>query len=113
MKEIMNQGPERGSLLSRDFTSQNTTCPSVMERRKHLCVVCALRKHDFEERMPEPEADGCNASPLAKAWIDGLPYRSVYHIDSQGTSCTDCGEKVIMTYDPEFTNEQPFSLPPA
>src|SRR5271157_1539684 len=111
MKEITtNQGQESGGSLGWNFTAQDTARTGIMARCKHLCVVCALRKHDFEERAPEPEADECDAVPLAKAWIDGLPYRSVYHVASRGVGCTDCGERVMMTYDPEHMHERPVVL---
>ncbi len=83
---------------------------SVRARCRHLCVVCALGKHDFEERAPEPDSDWPDFVPLAKAWIDGLPYRSVYHLDSRGIGCSDCGEKVMMTYDPEYVHERAFTF---
>lgn len=110
MNEIMDPGQETGSTCGHDFVSQHASGMGVMARRRHLCVVCALRKHDFEERAPEPEADACEAVPLAKAWIDGLPYRSVYHLASRGITCTDCGERVMMTYDPEHVHERPVAL---
>ena len=110
MKEVMNPGQESGSLLSQDFASQHATCLSVVARCKHLCVVCALSKHDFEERAPQAEADECDAAPLAKAWIDGVPYRSVYHLVSRGIGCTDCGQRVMMTYDPEHVDAVPLAL---
>jgi hypothetical protein len=111
MKEsIMNRALESSSGRGKDFTSRYTRCTVIEMRRRHLCVVCALRKHDFEERAPDPEPDGCEAAPLAKAWIDGLPYTSVYHTASRGINCTDCGERVLMTYDRELTLEQPLTL---
>ena len=111
MKEIvMDPGQESGSTLGQSFTSQHATHMGITARCRHLCVVCALRKHDLEERAPEPEADECDAVPLAKAWIDGLPYRSVYHLASRGIGCTDCGERVMMTYDPEYVNGRPVAL---
>ena len=79
-------------------------------RWRHLCVVCALRKHDFEERAPGQELEACDAVPLARAWIDGLPYRSAYHAASRGITCTDCGDRVLMTYDPELALEEPLAL---
>jgi len=83
---------------------------NIGARCRHLCVACALRKHDFEERAPEPESDWPDDVPVAKAWIDGLPYRTVYHLASRGIGCSDCGEKVIMTYDPEHVHERPVAL---
>ncbi len=105
MSDIMNPG-RRGY----DVISQEVSGMAGMARRRHLCVVCALRKHDFEERAPEPETYAGESVPLAKAWIDGLPYRSVYHVASRGITCTDCGERVIMTYDPEDLHERPVAL---
>ena len=93
-----------------DFVSQHISGMGPTARRRHLCVVCALRKHDFEERAPDPQTDACEAVPLAKAWIDGLAYRSVYHVASRGITCTDCGERVMMTYDPEHVHERPVTL---
>ena len=110
MDEIMDSGQESGSMRGHDFISQHVSGVGAMARRRHLCVVCALRKHDFEERAPEPETDACEVAPLAKAWIDGLPYRSVYHLASRGIACTDCGERVMMTYDPEYMHERPVAL---
>jgi hypothetical protein len=111
MKEvIMDLGKENRGSLGQNHPSQLTTNKEIVARRKHLCVVCALSKHDFEERAPEPEADGCDAVPLAKARIDGLPYRSVYHVASGGIGCTDCGERVMMTYDPEHAHERRVAL---
>jgi len=106
----MDLGKENRGSLDQNDPFQLTANKDIMTRCKHLCVVCALRKHDFEERTPEPEADECDAVPLVKAWIDGLPYRSVYHVASRGIGCTDCGERVMMTYDLEYANERPFSL---
>ncbi len=83
---------------------QKTTGAGVSRKSKHLCVLCALIRHDFEERAPSPE-DTWDTVPSAKARIDGLPYRSVYHVGSRGVDCTDCGERVLMTYDPEYVNE--------
>ncbi len=103
MEEItMDSYQERHGSPGQDFTSRYAVYSGKEARWRHLCVVCALRKHDFEERAPDPESEGCEAVPLAKAWIDGLPYRSVYHLTSRGISCTDCGERVVMTYDPEL-----------
>jgi hypothetical protein len=111
MKEvIMDLGKENRGGLDQNDPFQLTANKDIMTRCKHLCVVCALRKHDFEERAPEPEADSCEAVPLAKAWIDGLPYRSVYHVASRGIGCTDCGERVMMTYDPEHMHERRVAL---
>jgi len=110
MNEITDSGQESGRTCGYDFVSRHVSGMGAMARRRHLCVVCALRKHDFEERAPEPEADACEVVPLAKAWIDGLPYRSVYHLASRGITCTDCGERVMMTYDPEHMHERPVAL---
>jgi hypothetical protein len=109
MNEIMDSAEESG-VRDHHFISQHAPRAGVTARCGHLCVVCALRKHDFEERAPEPESDACEAVPLAKAWIDGLPYRSVYHLASRGITCTDCGERVMMTYDPEHAHERPVAL---
>ena len=111
MKEvIMDLGKENRGSLGRNHPFQLTTDKDIMARRKHLCVVCALRRHDFEERAPEPATYECDVVPLAKAWVDGLPYRSVYHVASRGIGCTDCGERVMMTYDPEYVLERRVSL---
>jgi hypothetical protein len=107
---IMDLGKENRGSLDQNDPFQLTANKDIMTRCKHLCVVCALRKHDFEERAPEPEADSCEAVSLAKAWIDGLPYRSVYHVASRGIGCTDCGERVMMTYDPEHMHERRVAL---
>ncbi len=111
MKEVsMDLRKENRGSLGQNYPSRLATNKEIMTRCKHLCVVCALRKHDFEERAPEPEADECNGVPLAKAWIDGLPYQSVYHVASRGIGCTDCGERVMMTYDPEYVRERSIAL---
>jgi hypothetical protein len=111
MKEItVNPIEESSCILSQDFTLQRTLHIGSAASRKHLCVVCALMKHDFEERAPEPKTDWSDNVPLAKASIDGLPYASVYHLTSRGVDCTDCGERVLMTYDPEFAYERPVAL---
>ena len=106
----MDPGKEDRSSFGQNYPSQLTANNDIMKRCRHLCVVCALRKHDFEDRAPEPEADACDVVPLAKAWIDGLPYRSVYHVASRGIGCTDCGERVMMTYDPECVLERRVAL---
>jgi hypothetical protein len=111
MKEvIMDLGNENCGGLGQNHPFQLGTNKEIMTRCKHLCVVCALRKHDFEERAPEPATDECDVVPLAKAWIDGLAYRSVYHVVSRGIGCTDCGERVMMTYDPEYLHERRVAL---
>jgi len=111
MKEIIIDPKQRSNaMIGQKLASQQTAGAGITARGKHLCVVCALRKHDFEERAPEPEADEWDHAPLAKAWIDGLPYGSVYHVASQGIGCTDCGERVMMTYDPEHAHERPVAL---
>jgi len=106
----MHRGRENRGRLGSDDPSRLTASGEIVTRSKHLCVVCALVRHDFEERAPEPEADGCDVVPLAKAWIDGRPYRSVYHVASRGIGCTDCGERVMMTYDPEQAKEWGLAL---
>ena len=100
MKEMVDTR-QGNDLPGQDFGAPQAR-RTVGARARHLCVVCALQKHDFEERAPEPESDWPDPAPVAKAWIDGLPYRSVYHPDSRGIGCSDCGERVIMTYDPEY-----------
>ena len=110
MNDSMDPGQESGSIRGDDVCSQHIGGMGVAARYRHLCVVCVLMKHDFEERAPDPEIDAGEALPLAKAWIDGLPYRSVYHVASRGIRCTDCGEKVMMTYDPEYVHERPVAL---
>jgi hypothetical protein len=91
MKEIIRDpGRESSSTLRRSSTSQFATPMGIAARCKHLCVVCALRKHDFEARAPEPTADEYDAV-LCKSTDRWTFYRSVYHVASQGIECTDCG----------------------
>jgi hypothetical protein len=106
MKEVIMDPRKvaRGSFGPNE-SSHPTPNEDVMTKYTHLCVACALREHDFEMRAPEPEANECDVAPVVRAFIDGLPYRSVYHLDSRGIGCTDCGERVIMTYDPERVND--------
>ncbi len=106
MKEMITMVQQKSG---NDRGPQRTPGASMSTRHRHLCVLCALSRHDFEERAPEPEAQAWDTVPSAKARIDGLPYRSVYHLGSRGIDCTDCGERVLMTYDPEYMNEQPLA----
>jgi hypothetical protein len=72
MKEIvMDAERESGG----HKTTPRCTMPIILPRYKHLCVVWALRRHDFEDRAPEPNADESDWMPLAKTWIDGIPCR--------------------------------------
>ena len=106
MKEsIVDWRQQHGSILHRNITLHHGPYKAVGPRCKHLCVVCALMKHDFEERAPDAASDDGDTLPLARALVDGLPYRSVYHVASRGIECTDCREKVLMTYDPEYMDE--------
>ena len=106
----MDLGKENRGRLDQSDPYQLTTNGDIVTRHEHLCMVCALRKHDFEIRAPEPEHGEADVEPIVKASIDGLPYRSVYHLASQGVGCTDCGERVIMTYDPEQVSEPRVAL---
>ena len=50
MKEvIMDLGKEIGGGLGQNHPSQLTTNKDIVTRCKHLCVVCALRKHDLRK----------------------------------------------------------------
>jgi len=109
---IVGLGRQSDISLYRNITSHHTTRKVIGPRCKHLCVVCALMKHDFEERAPDAASDDCDALPLARAMIDGLPYRSIYHVESRGIGCTDCGEKVLMTYDPEYMDQGGYNYGP-
>ncbi len=97
MQEISSIG--EGDILSGRFKTHRPVVPGG--RHWHLCLACALSRHDFEERAPEAACDGYDAAPPARASIDRLSYRSVYHAP-EGVECTNCGERVKMAYHPEY-----------
>ena len=68
---------------------------------RNLCIPCALTNHDFKERIPTLVRHVLDEEHTPKAWIDGHRFRMVYHSSQRRATCTDCGDKVHIVYEPE------------
>jgi hypothetical protein len=98
-----------GDLESQDHSLPHNVYPSLLygldagtERSdRSLCIPCALTNHDFKQRMPAPVHEAMDEEHMPKAWVDGRRYRMVYNPFPRRATCTDCGEKAYIVYEPE------------
>ena len=66
-----------------------------------LCIGCAIRHHDFREKLGrEMEDDQLPGPPLSEAWIDGRRYRLLPSIGTERTTCSECNRSVPSIYTP-------------
>ena len=66
-----------------------------------LCIGCAIRHHDFREKLGRDMEDSqLSGPPVSEAWIDGRCYRLLPSIGTESTTCSECNRSVPSLYTP-------------